>query len=153
MAGHALDALFVGASVSEQVVDAERLEAVLRHVERRLRNVDELNQEKALLRAAEQDGELVAAAAAKLREADGARQRREDLAREADEEGRLGARDAVPREPADGLEQRRPELVVEVLRRQLPRGALQVLADVGRKGRGALLRAGRHSSPTHRNAA
>ena len=78
-----------------------------------------------------QDGELLAAAAAELHDAERPAQRLENRLRVRREQRRFRARDAIPRQAADRFEERRPELVVEVFRRELPRRALQVLAHLG----------------------
>src|SRR5436190_21150617 len=128
-------AVFVRAVVPPHRSDPDRRKAVGGHLQRGRRNIDQLHKGERFRRVRREYGELLPAAASKLRKADGPLERSYNRAGVRGEQCRLRASDAVPRQPADRLKERGAELVVEIARGELAPRPLQVLANLARERR------------------
>ena len=113
----------------------EAPERALGQLEGRRRDVDQVHRHRAPAQAQRlgDHGELLAAAAAELRDRHRIADRTHHLRREPRQEAALRPRDPVPRQVADRFEERRAEAVVEVLRLELFGGQGQVAADFFRE--------------------
>ena len=158
MRGESSETFLVRAVKGRHRVGGQRGQSRASAQERGWRDVDQMHAPESLAAALEQDRELLAVAASKLRDVQRSRQRLENLARVAREQRGLRSRDAIPGQPADRVEERRAQRVVEVTRRELARRPLQVLRDIrdeigASRKRNPFRWKQHHASPAHRNVA